>query len=898
MVVASQQKTGISARKSTSDQYDAAYYESHLGGIPYDRSCPHWLEFFGKLADEIVARVKPKRVLDVGCAKGFLVECLRDRGVEAFGFDVSEHAISQVRPDIARFCWVGSVTDPIQQNYDLITCIEVLEHVPYPEAQVAVEQITSHAGSVLFSSTHDDFNEPTHENVQPLINWLTLFSEFSFGPDFDFDISFSIPHASLLTRCVEPPSQQVLRLCARDKNRALALSRLSVEAATLRAAKMNLEATISDLKAKLASNNVLIAAREAQLANQDAVIANRDVIIADQRIELEKARDKAKRSEDLLRQVLNSKGWRFLNKFRAARTYARQLPSSLRLLITQPTVAAPKERPALFETDYQRWIERHEPPQWDPDLVQQAMAAFSYTPMISLIMPVYDTPTELLLKAIESARHQCYPNWELCICDDGSKNEEVRSVLKQASLVDKRIKVVFSPRNEGISIASNHAIEIATGEFIGLLDHDDELSPYALFEVVKLLQTHPLADMIYSDEDKLGADGQRRDPFFKPDWSPEYLLSCMYTCHFGVYRRSVINKIGGFRAGFEGSQDYDLVLRISEQTQSILHIPKILYHWRMIQGSAAAAGDAKPYAFIAAKKALAEHAARMGRAAKVLESGTLGHYRVKFRLNAPPKVSIVIPTRDRLEMLERCISSIEQVTDYPHYEIVIIDNQSCDPRTLQYLEHLPHRIVRQAEAFNFSKLVNFGVANSTGEYVVLLNNDTEIISEEWLSAMLEYCQQKEIGAVGAKLLYPDRRLQHIGVILGLGGVAGHPLSGHPDITGQQFNVAGDIRNCSAVTAACMMVRNEIYQEVGGFDEGLAVAFNDVDFCLKIRQRGYRIVWTPYSVLYHHESASRGYHVSQQEVERMKQRWADVLNADPFYNPNLSLAHGAGYKLRN
>jgi GT2 family glycosyltransferase len=461
-------------------------------------------------------------------------------------------------------------------------------------------------------------------------------------------------------------------------------------------------------------------------------------------------------------------------------------------------------------------------------------------------------------------------------------------MLESWTRADSRIKVIVSSGNSGISAATNQALRLATGEFIGLLDHDDELSPAALYEVVKLLQEHPEADVIYSDEDKLERDGRRSDPFFKPAWSPEYLYSLNYVCHFGVYRKQHVEEVGGLRTEFNGSQDYDLLLRVAERTQRIFHIPEVLYHWRKTLGSTALAAQAKNYSTAAGQRAITEHLQRLGVAATVVEGDAPNRYRVRPAIVGDPLVSIIIPTRDGVEVLERCIRSIEKKTDYPNYEILIVDNGSSKPETLKYFAALRHRVLRLDEPFNYSRLNNFGAQHAKGDFLLLLNNDTEVISPQWMRAMLELCHLPGVGLVGAKLRYPDGRIQHAGVVLGIKGVAGHSHKYFPNHSRGYFDALACIRNYSAVTAACMMVRQQAYAAVGGFDEELKVAFNDVDFCLRVRQKGYRIAFTPYAELFHHESATRGFDLDPREIEFMKRRWKDALLNDPYYNRNLTL----------
>lgn len=426
--------------------------------------------------------------------------------------------------------------------------------------------------------------------------------------------------------------------------------------------------------------------------------------------------------------------------------------------------------------------------------------------------------------------------------------------------------------------------------------------------MAKLLQEHPDADMIYSDEDHINTKGKRIDPYFKPDWSPDLFLSSMYTCHFGVYRKKLIDEIGGFRKAFEGSQDYDLVLRLTEKTDNIYHIPGILYHWRKILGSTAMKYQAKGYADVNARKALEDALKRRKINGKVLSGIYPGTFRIKREIIGNPQVSIIIPTRDQAGFLEKCIDSIEKKTDYKNYDILIIDNNSEEIKTKDYFEKISKkpniRVLKYEYPFNFSGINNYAVTQSKSDYILFLNNDTEVISEEWLCAMLEHAQRTEVGAVGCKLLYPDNTIQHAGLILGISGIPGKPgIAGHshkhfPDDAYGYYMKPHIIQNLSAVTGACLMMRRDVFQEVGGFDDNLAYAFNDVDLCLKIRGKGYLIVYTPYAKLYHYESQSRGYENNPEkmkrffgEIEYMREKWGKVIDkGDPYYNANLSLKH--------
>ena len=512
----------------------------------------------------------------------------------------------------------------------------------------------------------------------------------------------------------------------------------------------------------------------------------------------------------------------------------------------------------------------------------------------SIVMPVFDTPEEWLLRAIASVRAQLYPRWELCIADDASRAPHVRRVLEQAAAQDPRIRVVFREQNGHISAASNSALALATAEFVVLLDHDDELAEHALFV---LATAAPDADLLYSDEDKLDAQGRLFEPHFKPDWNEDLFLSQNYLGHVCALRTSLVREVGGFRPGFEGSQDYDLCLRVAARTRRIRHLPFALYHWRAIAGSTALSPAAKAYPEAAARAALQEHVG----AAAVVEPGPLPTtYRLRWAIPSPPPlVSLIIPTRDGRALLETCVESLLAVTAWRSFELLIVDNQSREPAALDYLQALERRgvarVLRFDHPFNFSALNNFAAAQARGTLLGLLNNDLEIIEPGWLDELVAQALRPGVGAVGARLLYPDRTLQHAGVILGIGGVAGHGQKHLARDDAGYFCRAQLVQNLSAVTAACLLVKADAYRAAGGLDERFAVAFNDVDFCLRLQQAGLRNLWTPFATLVHHESKSRGLDDTPAKRERMRgelalmrSRWGDALLHDPAYNPNLTL----------
>ena len=550
---------------------------------------------------------------------------------------------------------------------------------------------------------------------------------------------------------------------------------------------------------------------------------------------------------------------------------------------------------------YEEWIQDHLFTQADIDKKVSDISGMAYKPIFSVLVPVYNTDERWLRRCLDSVLSQLYPYWELCIADDASTEPHIHDLLNEYMARDSRVHVVFRKENGHISASSNSALELARGEFIALLDHDDEMSIDAFYENAVLLNSHPDADMIYSDEDKITEENLRHMPFFKPDWSPDTFLSQMYSGHLGVYRTKLIRKIGGFRVGFEGSQDYDLVLRFTEQTSRIHHIPKILYHWRTAQGSTARAADSKNYAYMAAKKAIQEALNRRG------ETGWVecvphypGQYRVHYPVQGRPMISIIIPTRDNGLYLDKCLASIFEKTTYEFFEVVILDNGSSRIETEALFDRWKSlkgdhiRLIRMDVPFNYAQLNNEGVRQSGGELICLLNDDTEVITPDWLEELAGQAQQKSIGAVSAFLLYPNSTIQHAGMILGVGGPAGHShrhwSAGWVGYFGRLLITA----NYAAVTGACLMVDRKHYLDAGGLDENLAVAYNDVDFCLRLLKKGYRNVVLSHVRLFHDESRSRGFDTAPdnrsryaREAQILSERWGDMLSNDPYYNPNLT-----------
>ncbi|ALN92796.1 MULTISPECIES: glycosyltransferase family 2 protein [Lysobacter] len=546
---------------------------------------------------------------------------------------------------------------------------------------------------------------------------------------------------------------------------------------------------------------------------------------------------------------------------------------------------------------YQHWMARFERRE---DRPREPAAPPPQAPLISIVLPVRDPPLAWLRRCIDSVIGQSYPYWQLCIADDVSHSGAVKRALREYAARDSRIQVHFRENHGHICEASNSAIELACGDYLGFLDHDDELGEEALAEMARAIQEHPEAQLLYSDEDKIDESGRRTEPNFKPAWNPDLLRSQNYICHFTVIRTELVRALGGLRPGYEGAQDHDLLLRCAERLQEhqIVHIPRVLYHWRISSHSTAQSGGNKSYALEAGRRAIEDHLGRTGVLARV-EITPHGYYRTVRELRNRPLVSLIVPTRDRANLLRTCLDSVLVRTAYRPFEVLVMDNGSSEPEALAYLDELRRheqvRVIARPGPFNFSAIINDGVRNAAGSVLCLLNNDTEVIAPDWLDEMVSHAIRKEVGAVGGMLYYPGDTIQHAGVILGVGGVAGHAHGHLRRGSNGYLGRAGVAHNMAAVTGACLAIRREVFEEVGGMDESLAVAFNDVDLCLRVSARGYRNVWTPFAELYHHESASRGAENTVEKRERfrieaqtMLHRWGETLLNDPAYNPNLSL----------
>ena len=1103
--------------------YNQDYYENYdtgIGKVNYKDS-PNTKDFLQGVAQQI-AKMKVRTVLDVGCAMGHLVAGLRDLGVEAYGIDISEYAISEVRDDIKPYCNAQAVLEDLPKNFpekfDLAITIEVFEHIQEDDARAAIGNLCKWSDTVIFCSTPDDFEDPTHVNVRQREYWSRLFAEQGFYNDLDTKPSYITNYAVCYRRkselisqiesyerhirladalhqtqllqakkhpfvstvywgneehglCEEqtatatgdksqgiiyfhiqvPPSVSILRFdpieapcvvedlhiysnagslqviaengieyqgkyvfldrdprfqilmdgkqitsldvrahvipleypeqeellaqlfhgkeLASQENRQLleelAQQRKGYEA-TMAESQAAYEAAMAESqaahKAAMAESQ---AAHEAALAElsgrhqadmekqkesyQD-MLDQREQTIESQ---LQKLAEMEENQSKLLakQQDLQNTLDHYYVHYHAAIGQREELKQQLAQVqnaynvisnaffwkITKPARVlvdclkkpfrnsktlrlASKGFRCLKENGFKyTWHKVQDKLHHRKDYVALAQKAlftpeqleaqrnfgFSKKIKFSIVVPLYNTPQKFLHEMIQSVIDQTYGDWELCMADgsDGAHGD-VGQICRGYAKKDSRIKYKKLEKNMGISGNTNACIEMATGDYIGLFDHDDLLHPAALYEVMRTI-CETGADFIYTDENTF--HNEPKDafcPHFKPDYAPDTLRSYNYICHFTVFEKGLLEKIGGgFRSEFDGSQDYDLVLRLTEQAKNIVHIPEILYYWRAHRNSVAENIGAKPYTLTAARRALAEHLERVGLKGEVMDSTIPSTYRIKYEIEGEPLVSIIIPNKDHKETLETCITSILEKTTYQNYEIIIVENNSTEDETFAYYEELVknptiHLTVWEGP-FNYSAINNYGIQQKAkGDYYLLLNNDVEILTPDWIQEMLMFAQRSDVGAVGAMLYYPDDTIQHAGVIIGIGGVGGHAHKYFPRNSYGYMSRAAIAQNYSAVTAACVLIPKRVWDEVEGLDEGFQVAFNDVDLCMRIRKAGYLIVWTPYAELYHYESKSRGLEDTPEkqkrfagEVKRFMERWKKELDAgDPYYNPNLTLEH--------
>ncbi len=634
---------------------------------------------------------------------------------------------------------------------------------------------------------------------------------------------------------------------------------------------------------------------EGELAASQKRIIKILELLAKQQSQIDLQQSSIARLDYTLMQILTGRTWRTL---RSIGELAKKIsPSRPRAGVAQPLAATPGQDPYLI------WIQDFERP--EDELTALKVNSLKSKPGISIIMPVFNTEPAELTAAIQSVLHQSYANWELCIADDASSKPEIRPLLERFAHEDARIKLTFPSERGGISKTANAAWQMASGDYVAFLDHDDTLAPHALAYVVQTLDRSPEADLIYSDEDKLDAKGKRFDPFFKPDWSPDLLLSENYICHLLVLRQDLVRKIGTFHSDCDGSQDYDLILRATEHARKIEHIPKVLYHWRAGTASTASGLQNKQYALDAAQAALTAHCERSGKQMTVETGSILGRWRMRYAIPPGTGVSIIIASGGKAEVLTTNLNSLFAKTTYPDFEVVVIDNSKGDViekiiRGFATGTHALRYIDWRNKPFNYSTINNAAARQCESPLLLFLNDDTSVIAPDWLESMVELAVRPEVGAVGAKLLYPNGLIQHAGVVMGLYDNCGHAFKALDGGSGHYFDFSDVIRNVSAVTGACLMTKKDVFWQVNGFDEtNFAVAFNDVDLCLRIGALGLRILYTPHALLYHHEAfskTSKDLVPHPDEVNHMRYRWEEVIAGDPYYSPNLTRTE-ENYSLR-
>ena len=1055
-----------------SEIYNQEYYHTDCGPIPYEEP-EQWEIFFGAIADRIVQDLRPRTVLDAGCAMGYLVAALRERGVEAYGIDISDYAICCVREDIRPYCAVGSLLDPLPEGlpeqYDVVVTIEVLEHLYADAGKKAIQNLCSLADTVIFSSSPDDFTEKTHLNVQQREYWARLFAENGFYDDLNYRPTYITYHAA----CYRKKSDVLRQIEDYERNIRLmdGLHRDMLEQAAKRPFQANLywagnEEGFSeaqtlhyigderDGQVRMEVRLPKVSALRFDPAEKSCIVEDLHVysdigtlravpengiewlgytIFLEQdprfRIELEGKAvssltirahvlplqypentemlaqlfadwEDAKREQNRLNEELSRREGAYRSAVarqeavqqaqlkQQEEQHQTQLETSRRRIVQlEKDKQAMQEELAHYKTHYhaaivQReelkrklsdseqayseisnaffwkitWIFRvivdmvkrpfiktrygrlfgkgmrslkknglrntwrkvqdwrkhrqnfarlaKKPLFTKEELEAQRHVQFARDIKFSIVVPLYNTPARFLHEMIRSVLDQTYGNWELCMADGSdAQHENVGQICKQYVRKDSRIHYVKLEKNLGISGNTNACLEMSTGDYIGLFDHDDLLHPAALFEVMRAICEQD-ADFIYTDENTFHDKPEDAFcPHFKPDFAPDTLRANNYICHFTVFKRQLMDQAGRFNSKYDGSQDFDMVLRLTEKAEKIFHISEILYFWRAHKDSVAQGIEAKPYVIEAAKGAITEHLSRVGLEGFVEDTVVPSMYRIKYTSKAIPKISIIIANCEHADDLRKCITSIQKLTTYKNWEIIIVENNSIEIATRDYYQELKQleniKIVTweaKNGEFNYSAINNYGAKFATGEYILLLNNDTEVISADWIQEMLMFAQRTDVGAVGAKLYYFDDTIQHAGIGIGILTLAGHY---HRGFDRCDFGYMGRLiyaHNVSAVTAACMMIRRNVWKEVGGLDETFQVAFNDVDLCMRIRQAGYLIVWTPYAELYHYESKSRGYDDTPEkqkrfegEVRRFQTRWAKELAAgDPYYNPNLTL----------
>ncbi|HJZ97714.1 MAG TPA: glycosyltransferase [Candidatus Solibacter sp.] len=834
--------------------FDAEYYRTHCGPVPYGRSI-EWLTNFGGMAAKIAEKLAPRRVLDAGCAWGLLVEFLRQRGVDAWGIDISPYAISQVREEVQPFCRIASLTEPLGDRFDLITCIEVLEHLSPSDARLAAQHISEAADTLLFSSTPDDFDEPTHCNVQPVIAWLDLFSELGFEPDILFDASFVAPHAFLLRRSRDIVPRDV-KLLFSEKLR-------------LHGEVNRRDHGLARLKEALDSSG-----KEAKRFKAEML---------------------ALRSE--IAQVCSGPAWAVVSRYRHW-LRSHQLRNSMIWRMYEPvmawllgTAAAPAHGAAetAESAAYREWYLNVEPSESRLALQREMGAQFSYRPLISVLVPVFRVPFPVVQEMVESVLRQTYDRWELCIAHADPEDIQAREYLSNLCAREPRVKLKALSGNQGISGNSNEALSLVRGEFVALLDHDDTLAPFALFEVAQALRNDPKLDFIYSDKDQIDASGQRRlNPFFKPDWSPDIMLSANYVTHLTVLRAARVREIGGWRPQTDGAQDWDLFLRFIEKDSRVHHIPQLLYHWRRLETSVAARGfEAKPYAPNAQLTTLREYLFRVGSKAGI---GTAANGLVKlvWESSALSPVSIIVvqgsAISGTISFAERALA----LAGGDVLEVIIASNEPA-VATNPLIRVLPAHLSQSLAA-----RLNRAVEVSRGDALIFLDESVEITDKYWTREMTGPLEDPEIGLVGVKLIDAESGvIRHAGLVFDGDANLQSVFAGEPDGHNRDFGSVSWYRNWLAVSGAAFSIRRDIFLKAGKFSEQPDFPRLDVDLCWRVRcYTGARVLCNPFARMHQTGTAALEQWIgprADSAATAFVRRW--FPSGDPYFNPNLACDNG-------
>ncbi len=844
-------------------------------GEIYDRESEERKVVIENIATRIKEKYHPGTVLVAGRGVGALVAALRRLKIEAYGVDASQDAIAQADEAVHLYCAAGSLADPLPaslpKRYDLVLSMGALTQMSKEDCEKAVSQLCAMTDRILFGFKPEEKQNPASVDQLNLLDWCGIFAEQGFFSDGEEDLAFLAGDVRCFQRkSVRAAVEGYERECQKKEDQVWHFSLIADE---------------------LEEKNMLLEAERKEY----------QALYFEQQREYETL-------FQAYQATVTSFSWRLTKPMRVCLDGIKKVVKSNRTthLVCKGIKGILRDGPAYTWKRVKQKIARDrknkKAGEFDKrELEAQRHVVFPRQIKFSILVPLYNTPEPFLREMIASVQAQTYPNWELCMADGSDEaHADVGRIVAEYQSADPRIRYRKLNKNLGISGNTNACIEMATGEYIGLFDHDDLLHPAALYEDMKAI-CEQNADFIYTDE--LIFEGDIKNivgDHYKPDFAIDNLRANNYICHFTVFHKDLLEQVGLFRSECDGSQDFDMVLRLTEKAKKIVHIPKALYFWRSHPLSVASNISAKPYVFEAAKKAIRDHLSRVGLEGEVSNPIHPSIYRVKYAVQGNPLISILIPNKDHISDLRKCILSIQEKSTYSNYEIIVIENNSTDEKTFQYYAQLERqrniRVVRWDGPFNYSSINNYGYQFARGEYILLLNNNTEVISPDWIQEMLMFAQRDDVGAVGAKLYYPDNTIQHGGVVLGPGGVAAHLHGNRPR---NDLGYMGRLiyaQDLTAVTAACMLIPRRVWEQTGGLDEGFAVAYNDVDLCMRIRQLGYLIVFTPFAELYHYEPKSRRKDDTPEkrarfigEVERFQSKWKRQLEeGDPYYNPNFSL----------